>query len=464
MRKANLLLPLLLTACGSLPVAPVGPPPPANLAAAATPRAYSAREAVETVVAALSRQAAGGGLARQDLPLRFRASENNAVDWLPQGEAFARQMADIERARRFVIVHNFIISDTITGRRMAGALVAAARRGVRVALTYDTFGTSVYGGGADKIVREMREAGVQVAANSLLKFQRMEHQKIALIDSESGPIYYTGGQGWDDKYSGWGAVPAWNDGAFRVLGDAATQQLCFELWQLAERGVAVVPPGLDGSRAAEHLMRTYFGGGGGSPGRKRVTPLNNLTWDMRPVSDELYRRIDDPGVREIRVAMPYVTDPVALSKLRAAVRRNVSVLFLIPGKSDAEPSQIVTVDAAAGMAREAGPHTAVQVRSWETPETGPAMAHQKFVVFIRSRAGSGRVLDGAVVGGSHNLTAVEGRSGEENNDILVEDAEFAGRMSGLFDRQFQQSAVVPLPGVAMAGIAKIVGTLLRPVM
>jgi phosphatidylserine/phosphatidylglycerophosphate/cardiolipin synthase-like enzyme len=336
-------------------------------------------------------------------------------------------------------------------------------RAVR-AVTYDAFGTNIYGGGAGDIVRQMLEAGVTVSENSLLKLQRMEHQKIALIDSADGPIYYTGGQGWDDKYSGWGAIPAWNDGAFRVLGDAAVQQLAFELWQLAERGVKVVPAGLNRARAAEYLARTYFDGAARSAGRTRVTPLNNLTWDERPVSDEIYRRIDDPGVREIRIAMPYVTDPAALSKLRGAVRRGVSVLFLIPGKSDAAPSQVVTVEAATGMAREADARTAVQVRTWQTPENGPAMAHQKFIIFIRSRAANGRVIEGTVVGGSHNLTAVEGRSGEENNDILVEDAQFAGRMSATFDGQFQQSAVVPLPGVAMEAIARIVGTLLRPVM
>ncbi len=460
----------LIVGCGA-PVAPLASGIQASLEAAALPTAFSTEQAVERVVALLGEQAAGGRISRENAPLRFRPSANNSVEWLREGVPFERQIADIGRARRFVVAHNFILSDQVTGQRMSGALIGAARRGARVAITYDTFGTTAYADGAKRITEDMRRAGIDVVANSLLKLDRMEHQKIVIVDGSEGPIYYTGGQGWDDKYSGWGGVQAWNDGAFRVRGDAAVQQLTFELWQLAERGVRLAPGTSDRGTAKKYIRDVYFGATRSGPGRTEVTVLNNLTWENRPVSDALYRLIDDPGVREIRVAMPYITDPVAIEKLRNAVRRGASIRVLMPGLSDALPSQLVTEDHARSWAREAaklGNGATVAIGKWRTPEQGPAMAHQKFLIFVRGRAANGRVLNGTVVGGSHNLTAVEGRSGEENNDILVNDAAFAMQMELLFNQQFAQAEALRLDGglggAANSGVAKIIGTILRPFM
>ncbi len=66
----------------------------------------------------------------------------NRVHLLENGDAFfPRVLAAIEAAREEVLVETFILFDDEVGRLLQAALVAAARRGVRVALTLDGYGS-----------------------------------------------------------------------------------------------------------------------------------------------------------------------------------------------------------------------------------------------------------------------------------------------------------------------------------
>ena len=112
---------------------------------------------------------------------RFRLLENGE-------EFFPSLIAAIDAARSSVLLETFILADDEVGKPLADALVAAAHRGVEVALTVDGFGTAELS--ADYMAR-LAEAGVAVRMFSpgrhLLGkrtnlFRRL-HRKLVAIDA-----------------------------------------------------------------------------------------------------------------------------------------------------------------------------------------------------------------------------------------------------------------------------------------
>src|SRR5690606_23837141 len=99
----------------------------------------AARAVRATVVAPVRPRAAAGGSAGMNsdwIP-------GNRVRLLENGDAFfPRAMAAIDAAREDVLVETFILFDDQVGRRLHAALCKAARRGVRVALTLDGYGSA----------------------------------------------------------------------------------------------------------------------------------------------------------------------------------------------------------------------------------------------------------------------------------------------------------------------------------
>src|SRR5690606_9671959 len=118
---------------------------------------------------------------------------------------------------------NYIIRDDATGQRFAEALVAAARRGVRVRVLYDWIGSFTT---RRRFWDRMREEGVAVRAfgpprwgDPLLIFAR-DHRKLLVVD---GHTMVAGGLCLGDE---WVGDPAqrrqpWRDTAVAVDGPAA---------------------------------------------------------------------------------------------------------------------------------------------------------------------------------------------------------------------------------------------------
>lgn len=84
----------------------------------------------------------------------------NRIELLVNGEAFyPRVFEAIARARREVLLETFIIYEDKVGLALRKALLAAARRGVRVELIVDGYGTADLG---RDYVRSLLEAGVRL--------------------------------------------------------------------------------------------------------------------------------------------------------------------------------------------------------------------------------------------------------------------------------------------------------------
>jgi len=116
---------------------------------------------------------------------RFRLLENGE-------EFFPAVFAAIESARREVLLETFILFEDKVGLALRDVLVGAAKRGVRVDITVDGFGSPEL---SSAFVETLSSAGVRLhvfdpppkLSRRLQPFRRL-HCKIAVIDAERGFI------------------------------------------------------------------------------------------------------------------------------------------------------------------------------------------------------------------------------------------------------------------------------------
>nr|MBV6629614.1 cardiolipin synthase ClsB [Oceanococcus sp. HetDA_MAG_MS8] len=125
-----------------------------------------------------------------------RWTQGNDLSLLENGEEFFPAVfADIRAARDCVLIETFIWFDDPIGRELQDALLEARKRGVRVKVAVDGFGTAPI---SDDMVQELRDAGVELLVydprRQFLGLQpnlfRRLHRKITVIDSA---VAYIGG-------------------------------------------------------------------------------------------------------------------------------------------------------------------------------------------------------------------------------------------------------------------------------
>jgi len=117
-----------------------------------------------------------------------RFIEGNRIELMENGETFFPQLIRrINRAQKEVFIETFILSEDRVGKALQKALVAAARRGVWVSVTADSYGTFFLD---TNYIKELTEAGAVFQIfdpqpnwfNSRPKLFRRLHRKLAVID------------------------------------------------------------------------------------------------------------------------------------------------------------------------------------------------------------------------------------------------------------------------------------------
>lgn len=126
--------------------------------------------------------------------MRGQWRDDNAVQLLINGEAFFDSVfTAIAAAREEVLIETFILFEDQVGQRLQQALIAAARRGVRVEVLVDGYGTADL---SRQFLREMVEAGVRLQAfdprpkvlGMRTNLFRRLHRKIVVVDGETAYI------------------------------------------------------------------------------------------------------------------------------------------------------------------------------------------------------------------------------------------------------------------------------------
>ncbi|HUR41855.1 MAG TPA: cardiolipin synthase ClsB [Verrucomicrobiae bacterium] len=251
----------------------------------------------------------------------------NRVRLLENGEEYyPRVFEAIGEARTELFVETFILFDDPVGRQLQQALIAAARRGVRVDLTVDGYGSYDL---SPEFVRAMTEAGVRVHVFDPRRrlmgirtniFRRM-HRKIVVVD---GRIAFVGGINFSFDHLRDHGAEAKQDYAMEVEGP-----LVDDIRALTERAVAPPerwwrrrrPPPAASSRADAGKAAARF-----------VARDNEL---RRDEIERCYREAIRGARREIVIANAYFFPGYRLLRdLIDAARRGVDVRLILQGKPD----------------------------------------------------------------------------------------------------------------------------------
>jgi cardiolipin synthase len=281
----------------------------------------------------------------------------------------------------------YIFSDDTIGRRFAGALLAAAGRGVAVRLLYDFVGCRDT---PAAFFDRLRTGGVHTIAYHRPRFGRRRfwmlwrrnHRKTLVCD---GRVAFTGGLNISDEWleaeAGGGG---WHDAAVRLEGPAVAmiEATFLATWnRRARKRARLAPEGLGKLPAA---------------GEARVAVVSNSELVDRFVIRRAGLHAAREGRRRIVLANPYfVPDRGILRALENGVARGLDVRLLVPRVSDSR-----LIDLAARAVFE--PLLRAGVRIWRSP----AFVHTKLLA----------VDDEFVSIGSYNL---DHRSLAYNLELVV---------------------------------------------
>jgi cardiolipin synthase A/B len=252
--------------------------------------------------------------------------DGNRVRLLENGEEFYPRVFDaIGRARSEVFVETFILFDDPVGRQLQRALIAAARRGARVELTVDGYGSHDL---PAPFLDALTTAGVRVhlfdPRPRLLGlrvniFRRM-HRKIVVVD---GRVAFVGGLNYSRDHVRDHGPAAKQDYAVEVEGPLAADVRALAAgavappsrwWRRRPAAGALMPP--DAGRAVALLAA-----------RDNHRRRDEIEWHYR----DAIRR----ARREVIVANAYFFPGYRLLReLRDAARRGVDVRLVLQGNPD----------------------------------------------------------------------------------------------------------------------------------
>ena len=244
----------------------------------------------------------------------------NRVELLENGEAFFPALFDaIARAEREVLIETFILFEDKVGQQLQQVLIEAARRGVRVELTLDGWGSIDL---SKSYLGALAEAGVQVRmfdpkprflGMRLHMFRRM-HRKIALVD---GRVAFVGGINFSADHLQDFGPQAKQDYSILVEGPLVPLIRQFVLQQL-------------GSRPSELQQRPLPRGG-----TARAMFVARDNHNQRDAIERQYRAAIHAARRDVVIANAYFFPGYRLLRaMRRAVQRGVRVRLVLQGQPD----------------------------------------------------------------------------------------------------------------------------------
>lgn len=285
--------------------------------------------------------------------------------------AFREMFAAVDRAKTSVFLEMYIFSPDATGREFRDCLGAAARRGVRVMVLVDAWGSWKTPG---SFWGELRASGAQVRLFHPIRrglFPFRNHRKLLLVDDT---VAWLGGMNVADEYrTGQPGHPPWRDFMLGIEGPEAARlrRPFLRMWIRADRalllGAFFRHHQPQKGEAPEGAVR-FFSSGPGETARLALQAHRDVIREARSSVD---------------LAMGYFFPPGRiLRQLRRAVKRGVRVRLLVTSRTDV-PAMRWAARGIYGRLLRAGV---------EVYEYLPAMLHAKLAV-----------ADDTLVVGSANL-------------------------------------------------------------
>ncbi|TLY72187.1 MAG: phosphatidylserine/phosphatidylglycerophosphate/cardiolipin synthase family protein [Gammaproteobacteria bacterium] len=239
------------------------------------------------------------------------------------GEFFARMLAAIEEARRYVLLEMYLVRSGAVATRFIDALGRAAGRGARVCVMFDGFGALGLTR-ADR--RRLLDAGLELRffnplrlGNRLSNLLR-DHRKLLLAD---GRVAFVGGAGLTDDFAPGARRGPWRELMVEIQGAviADWQRAFARTWRRCGPELALVEPPACEAHADGAAGRLSL-----SEARQRSVLANGVL-----------RRIDSATARAWIMSAYFVPSRRFRKALRRAARRGVDVRLLLPGARTDHP-------------------------------------------------------------------------------------------------------------------------------
>ncbi|MBE2894229.1 cardiolipin synthase [Spirabiliibacterium falconis] len=264
----------------------------------------------------------------------FHTLDGNRAELLQDAQTARERLEyDITNAKHSVDILYYIWLDDNTGKRVANAVISAAKRGVKCRIMVDGLGSRQFI--HTPYWHEMQRAGAQVAIafpiNHPLKtiitsrLDLRNHRKITIIDDQ---ILYCGSQNCaDPEFRIKAKYAPWVDILLRFEGAVVEQmQLLFESDWLAATGTTL-----------KNLHRSI----------KHANPMNAITdgfpaqvigdgpTERHNSSPQLFSSLFNCAQQTLILSTPYfVPDVMTLESLCAAALRGVNVTLIFPQRND----------------------------------------------------------------------------------------------------------------------------------
>ena len=320
------------------------------------------------------------------------------------GEFFARMLAAIEEARRYVLLEMYLVRSGAVATRFIDALERAAGRGARVCVMFDGFGALGLTR-ADR--RRLLDAGLELRffnplrlGNRLSNLLR-DHRKLLLAD---GRVAFVGGAGLTDDFAPGARRGAWRELMVEIQGPviADWQRAFARTWRRCGPELALVEPPACEAHADGAAGRLSL-----SEARQRSVLANGVL-----------RRIDSATARAWIMSAYFVPSRRFRKALRRAARRGVDVRLLLPGARTDHPWVRQAARRFYGKLLRNG----VKIFEYQ-----PRMLHAKMIL-----------CDDWVSLGSSNLDRWSFRWNLEANQEIA-DADFANTAAAVFAADFAVS-------------------------
>ena len=257
----------------------------------------------------------------------FPMYQNTKVEYFSLAdEAFPQLLEDLRKARHYIFMEYFIVTDGVMWDSIKAVLKEKAAAGVEVRFAYDDLGS--VGCLPKNFRKELAAAGIHVLAFNPFRpalsavMNNRNHRKITVID---GYIAYTGGFNLADEYiNAEQRFGYWKDAALRVEGDAAWNftVMFLNFWNAfrssetdydAFRPMPLVPPVSDGI----------------------VQPYADSPLDEEPMAETVYLNILAQAQRYVYIYTPYLAvGEEMLDALKNAAKRGVDIRLVLPGIPD----------------------------------------------------------------------------------------------------------------------------------
>jgi len=247
-------------------------------------------------------------------------SRETDFQWLRTGgEALAEMLAAIAAARRSVRLEMYMFDPSPVANRFRDALGDACRRGARVQVLVDAFGSMSL---PDGYWETLRAAGAQVRRfnpKGLKRFGIRDHRKILVCDDD---LAFIGGANIAGEYDGDGVASGWRDLGLKIRGPLVTELAAASDEMFSEANFRHKP--FSRLRKSFRQKAVPFAGGKillTGPGRNNLIKLA-LSHDLK-------------HAQRVAIICAYFLPPGRILRQMARLaRRGAKVQLILPGKSD----------------------------------------------------------------------------------------------------------------------------------